>query len=154
MSSIRDVLAEHPLFAGMDPADLDLLAGCGANVRFPAGSRILTEGAPAERCYLLRSGRAALEVAVPGRKPLIIETLGPGEILGMSWLVAPYRWAFDATALEDVRAIGLDAVCLRGKCEADPRLGYALMSRFAMELRDRMQAARRQLLDVYRHGAV
>jgi CRP/FNR family transcriptional regulator, cyclic AMP receptor protein len=152
VKSIRDLLAEHPFFAGLDPADVDLLAGCGANVRFAAGSRILAEGEPADLFYVLRSGRAALEVSVPGRKPLVIETLGPGEILGVSWLFAPYRWAFDATALDDVSAVGLDAACLRAKCDEDTRLGYVLMSRFAVLLRDRLQAARLQLLDVYRHG--
>ena len=152
MKSIHDLLAEHPFFVGLDPVDVEVLAGCGSNVRFSAGSRILAEGEPADRFFVLRSGRAALEVSVPGRMPLVIETLGPGELLGVSWLFAPYRWTFDASALDDVSAVGLDAACLRGKCDADPRLGYALMSRFAVLLRDRLQATRLQLLDVYGHG--
>ncbi|MDH4144204.1 MAG: cyclic nucleotide-binding domain-containing protein [Acidimicrobiia bacterium] len=149
MKAIHDLLAEHPFFAELEPADLDLLAGCGANVHFRAGERILVEGEPADVFYVLRSGRVSLEIGVPGRAPLVIDTVGAGEILGVSWLVAPHRWAFDAIALGETSAVALDAACLRGKCDADPRLGYALMSRFARLLRDRLQSTRFQLLDVY-----
>jgi CRP-like cAMP-binding protein len=149
VKAIHHLLAEHPFFAGLEPADLDLLAGCGHNVHFRSGQRILAEGDPADVFYVVRSGRACLEISVPGRTPLVIQTVGPGELLGVSWLFAPHRWAFDATALAETTAVALDAACLRGKCDADPRLGYALMSRFAQLLRDRLQATRLQLLDVY-----
>lgn len=149
MQTIRDLLDEHPLFAGLDAADLDLLAGCGLITHFAAGQPIAREGQPADLFFVLRSGRAAIEVNVPGRAPLVIATAGPGEVLGVSWLFPPYRFAFDAVALEGTSAIALDAACLRGKCEADPRLGYALMVRFARLLRDELQATRLRLLDVY-----
>jgi len=63
--------------------------------------------------------------------------------------VPPYRWGFDAKALDMVRAIALDATCLRGKCEADHDLGYEMMKRFMPVLVHRLQATRLQLLDVY-----
>ena len=72
-----------------------------------------------------------------------------GEILGASWLVPPFRWTFDARALERTRAIALDAVCVRAKCEQNPELGWDLMKRLAPVLIERMQAARLQMLDVY-----
>lgn len=152
MKSIRDLLADHPFFAELSAADVDLLAGCGANVHFAVGERVLTEGQPADVFYVLRSGRVALEISVAGREPLVIETLGAGEVLGVSWLFPPYRWSFDATAIEDTSAVAVDGACLRLKCDADPRLGYALMLRFSAVLRERLQATRLQLLDVYRHG--
>jgi len=48
-----------------------------------------------------------------------------------------------------VRAIGIDARCLRGKCDADHHLGYELMMRFMPVLIERLNAARMQALDVY-----
>ena len=62
-----------------------------------------------------------------------------GEVLGWSWLFPPYRWHFDARALEPVRAIAFDGACLRGKCEADHELGYELMQRFAQVLIERLR---------------
>ena len=90
----------------------------------------------------------ALEISAPTRS-LTIQTLGEDEIVGASWLVAPYRWGFDAKALELTRAISMDAACLRGKCEDDHDLGYEMMKRFTPVLIQRLQATRLQILDVY-----
>lgn len=143
------VLAEHPPFSGLSDIDLAVVAACGQNTSFEAGSCLFREGDPADRFFLLRHGRLALEVAEPGRGPLVIETIGPGEVVGFSWLFPPYRWQFDGNALTRIRAVVFDGACLRGKCDDDPRLGYELMKRFSSVMTDRMQSARIRLLDLY-----
>jgi len=149
MQTLEPVLAEHPFFQGLAPEYLRVLVGCASNVRFEAGQQIFREGEEANEFYLIRHGKVALEVYVPGRGSITIQTLGVGEILGWSWLVPPYQWRFDARAVELVRAIALDGKCLRTKCEDDPRLGFALLKRFAHVMTERLQATRLQLLDVY-----
>ena len=143
------IVREHPFFAGLDEDTLKFVAGCGRNVRFNAGEYLFRTDGPADEFFLLRHGRVALDIAAPGRAAITIETLGPGELVGVSWLVPPYRWHHDARAVELVRAIGMDAKCLRQKCEGDPKVGYEMMKRFAPLLADRLQAMRLQLLDVY-----
>ena len=91
----------------------------------------------------------ALEIKAPGRGAITFQTLGEGEVVGVSWLIPPYRWSYDAKALELIRAIAMDAACLRGKCEADHDLGYEMMKRFMPVLIQRLQATRLQILDVY-----
>jgi CRP-like cAMP-binding protein len=81
-----------------------------------------------------------------------IQTVGPGELLGWSWLMPPYRWHFDARALEQTRALSFDGTCIRNKCETDHRLGYELMKRLAYVFTQRLEASRLQLLDVYGRG--
>ena len=99
---------------GMKQEHMDLLVGCASNVRFETGQFILREGEEANSFYLLRQGKAALEIHAPGRGPISIQTLGAGEVLGWSWLVPPYRWRFDARATELTRAIALTAnACAR-----------------------------------------
>src|SRR4029453_15972243 len=99
--------------------------------------------------YVLRHGSVALEMFVPARGTAVIETIEAGEVLGWSWLFEPYRWHFDARALSLVRATAFDGACMRGKCDADPALGYDLMGRFAQVLIGRLQSTRLRLLDVY-----
>ncbi len=82
-------------------------------------------------------------------RPIVIETIEAGEVLGWSWLFPPYRWHFNARALEPIRAIMLDGVCLREKGEIDHDLGYELVKRMAHILIERLQSTRLQLLDVY-----
>jgi CRP/FNR family transcriptional regulator, cyclic AMP receptor protein len=149
MKTIETTLHDVRLFEGMTPADLELIAGCGSNVRFQTGELVFRNGDDAETFYVIRHGSVALETFVPGRGPVTIETLEAGDVLGWSWLFPPYRWHFDARALSLVRATSFDGACLRGKCENDPRLGYDLMSRFAQVVIARLQWTRMRLLDVY-----
>jgi len=149
MAGLEKILLQHPFFRGLEAGLGSLVAGCSRNVLFEAGRYLLREGAPAQEFYLIRQGNVALEVSAPGRPAVVFLTLGEGEIVGASWLVPPYRWTCDARAVKPVHALGIDAECLRTKCEADHDLGYELMKRCQSMLIRRLHATRLQLLDVY-----
>lgn len=149
MRTLDTLIVGSPAFSGLDQGQLELIAGCGRNVVHTAGSRLFREGDPADTFFLVRRGVVALDAYVPGRGEVTVETVGPGEIAGWSWLVAPHRWHFTGRAVEPVRAVEFDGACLRTKCEQDPLLGYDLLTRFAQLLVERLQATRLQLMDVY-----
>jgi CRP/FNR family cyclic AMP-dependent transcriptional regulator len=151
--NLEQILREHAFLDGMDRAACNLVYGCAQEVNFEGGTYLFREGEAADQLYLIRHGRVALEVAIPERGSVAFQTLGKDEIVGVSWLVPPYRWAYDAKALELVRAIAIDARCLRDECERDHDFGYELMMRFIPILIERLQATRFQVLDVYgSHG--
>ncbi len=149
METLERLLRNHMFFQDLDPGYLALLVGCAANVRFSEGSLLMREGDQADRFFLIREGKVAVQVVPPSGSPIVVQTLGDGEVVGFSWLFGPHEYEFDVQALTPVRAFGLDGVCLRGKCEEDPRLGYELMQRFAQIAVQRLQAARLRLLDMY-----
>lgn len=151
IKGLEHVLDTHPIFAGMDPDTRHLIAGCGKNVVCEAGQYFIKEGDKADTFYLVRHGRAALEVHVPGREPLIISTVTENEVLGWAWLTPPYRWHFDVRAMDQLRAVEIDAVCLRKKCEDDPAVGLAFYRNFTPLIASRLDATRLQLIDVYGH---
>ncbi len=128
---------------------MELVVSCASNVRFDAGTYIFKEGSDANAFYLIREGLVALEISAPQCKPIILETLGAGDILGWSWLLPPFQWKFNAHASTSLRAIVLDGRCLRAKCEDNHDLGYELLKRFAKIMERRLEAVRYQLLDVY-----
>lgn len=148
VKTVGEIVRDHPFFEGLEGRFCDVICGCAANAHFQPGDHLFHEGDPADQFYLIREGCVALEIAGPGRA-VTFQTLHRGEIVGVSWLVPPYRWSFDARATEFTRAIAMDAACLRGKCEADHDLGYALMKRFMPVLIERLQSTRLQILDVY-----
>jgi len=154
MRGIDALLSEHPFFKDLPPDDLAFIAGCGKNVRFREGEYIFREGEPADHFYVIRHGRVALEIFAPERGPLVTEMIGEGGVVGWSWLFPPYRWSSDARAVEDTVAVALDGVCLREKCEREPRLGYELMRRFAQIIMERLHATRVRLLDIYGRAPV
>ena len=146
---LEPVLAAHPFFHDLDAEHLEVVVGCATNTRFLADEQLFGEGDPADSFYLVRSGRIALDVSVPGRGNRVVQTIEEGDVLGWSWLFPPYKWTVSARATEPTRALTMDGKCLRQKCEDDPKLGYELMKRFAGVMVERLYSTRIQLLDVY-----
>jgi CRP-like cAMP-binding protein len=152
MIEIADILRQHPFTQGLDEEIVDLIAGCAKNVVFREGQYVFRGGESAEYFFLVRHGTVALEMFVPGRGPLTFLTVKSGEILGSAWLLPPYRYTYDARAVELTRAIAFQCDCLRDKCEADHHVGYEMMKRFMPPLIERLQMARLQSVDVYGQG--
>jgi CRP-like cAMP-binding protein len=150
MTTARELIEAHPFLAGCDPAAGQQLATVGHRTHFPAGSSIFVEGGRADRFWLVQDGHIRLDLQLPGAGPVIIETLGSGDVLGWSWLFPPYQWKFGATAIEPTVAVEFDGAGVRQLCDADPSLGYQLMQRFIRVVVQRLQATRFRLLDLYR----
>ena len=147
--NLTDILRQHPFLAGLSEDHMQVLVGCASNVRFAEGAPLIHEGEIANKFYLVRAGRIALETDVNARGKIRIQTVGPGDVLGWSWLISTFRWHFNALAVADVRAVALDGECLRKKCEDDHDFGYEMLSRFSRVMERRLEATRVQLLDLY-----
>jgi CRP-like cAMP-binding protein len=147
-------LAAHPFLHGMSSDQLDILAGAASDVTFPARHRLFEDGGPANRFWLIQSGHVSLDLYVPGDGPVVIETIGMGELLGWSWLFPPFRWAFGAVAAVPVEAFEFDARAVRECCAADPDLGYELNQRVTRVLAKRLQSTRIRLITLSGHSAV
>jgi CRP-like cAMP-binding protein len=149
MESIERILAEHPFFEDLDPRYIQMIAGCASEASFKAGEFIFREGDLATHFWLIRQGKVTLETFAAGRGPIILQTLDAGDVMGWSWIVAPFKKQYDARTLELTRVIAFDAMCIRGKCDEEPKLGYELYKRFSQIIGQRLQATRLQLLDLY-----
>jgi len=142
-------LASFPLFDALTQSQLTAIADLSRTVTFAAGERLFYEGQDAQHCWLIRSGRVTLDTDLPGAGPLVIQTIGPGDLLGWSWLVPPYRWHFGATVSEPLVADEIDAVALRALADKDPTLGYPLVRALFRALLSRLNGTRARLLDLY-----
>ena len=142
-------ISAHPFFAALTDAQLVALAEDAITETFTAGQRLFDEGGIADRFWLIEHGSIALDMRVPGRGDQIVETLGPGTVLGWSWLHPPYRWHFRAVARLATTAIAFDAASVRRRCDADPAFGYAMLRSFTPVITERLQATRLRLLDLY-----
>ncbi|MBF6223063.1 cyclic nucleotide-binding domain-containing protein [Nocardia abscessus] len=144
-------LAEFGRLAALSKEELTTLVRAGRDVAFPAGHRVIGEGRPADRCWLIRHGRILLDAQVPGRGNVVLQTLSGGDLLGWSWLVPPYRWHFGAVTAEPVEAVEFDAATLNELADRDPRFGRALALMLFEALLERLQATRARLLDLYQN---
>ena len=137
---------DHPFLKGFKAEHLALLAANALPAHFQAGEIIFREGEMANRFYLLTAGAVVLETYTKDRGSAVVDKIGAGDVLGWSWLMAPYKWRFDARAVKPTNAIIFFGTNLREQCESDPRLGYELMKRVTKVVITRLQASRHQSL--------
>jgi CRP/FNR family transcriptional regulator, cyclic AMP receptor protein len=139
-------LAAHPFLRGMPADQLGTLAETACDVTFPAKHRLFEEGGNANRFWLIQCGHVSLDLHIPGQGPVVIESIGMGELLGWSWLIPPYRWAFGAVAATALEVFEFGAPGVRERCANDPVLGYELNQRINRVLAKRLQATRTRLI--------
>ncbi|MFG2415417.1 Crp/Fnr family transcriptional regulator [Streptomyces goshikiensis] len=141
--------------AGALPAEhRSRLMDIAREVNFPESARLFSEGGRADRFWIVRTGIVALDVHVPGRQPAVIERLGPGELVGCSWMLQPSAWRLGAVATTPVRTYEFDAAGVRTMMDTDPAFGSAMGHWVAQVLAHRLHAARIRLLDLYApHGS-
>lgn len=148
LTDLQPALEKHPFLENMPPDAMALLTGCARNVHFNEGEELVHSGDEADSFFLVRKGRVTLSTTSSSSE-LVVASLGPGELVGWSWIIAPYRHRFDARAAEPTVCFELDGKCLRGKCESDPLLGYELLKRVSSTLGHRLDDLQVRLLDVY-----
>jgi CRP/FNR family transcriptional regulator, cyclic AMP receptor protein len=147
---LEAAVAAHPFFIGISPPHIRLLADCAMRSQFTTGQVIFRKGETANRFYLIERGKVALESSA-GNDVVTIGEVGPGDLLGWSWIFPPYLWHFDARAVEPTTAIFMYGTILRQYCEADPALGYELFKRMSEVMMHRLQAAREKLSEAIKN---
>jgi len=136
--------------SGLSPHALERLAECcAATASYPAGATIMREGSATDPFGIVTSGRVALRLLVPERGPVTILTVEPGDIIGWSALVPPYRATSTAVATEPTTVLAFDLRRLRAVLREDPALAATLYPRVLEAVARRLTATRHQLLDLY-----
>jgi CRP-like cAMP-binding protein len=139
-------LVTQRFLRGMPARHLDALARAASEVMFPSRHRIFADGDYADKFWLVESGRVALDVLVPGEGLAVIGGVGIGGLVGWSWLLPPYRWAFGAVCVTEVRAFQFNAEAVRDLCATDPAFRYELTGRLFQVVAGRLQDTRTRLI--------
>jgi CRP/FNR family transcriptional regulator, cyclic AMP receptor protein len=140
---------EHPFFHEFDPHIVRTLVPKASERTYDVGEYLAEEGTPCHEFLLVFEGKVALEIGAADRPRVTVQTVGPGEVVGWSWLVPPYEWRFDARAVKATRVISLDAPTVRHTLDAHPAFGYRFLARLLPVLAERLENTRVQLLDIH-----
>jgi CRP/FNR family cyclic AMP-dependent transcriptional regulator len=132
---------------GVSDDHLARLAEVTTLITVPAGHRFFAAGTVARQFWLIRAGQVAMDVDVPGQGRIVVETLGRGDLIGVSWFFPPFQWQFGAVAVQPTEALELDAAAVRQRCDEDPELGYQITRRLVTVVAKRLQATRRRMLE-------
>lgn len=145
--SLVKLLMQHEFFRDLAPEVVEFIAANGRITNLDTDEILFEHAQPAERFYLIQDGRITVGVPAIEGPSLEVQTLGPGEVLGWSWLIPPYRWNFRGRVIEAAEVVEFNGKAILDRCESDPAFGYPLMKRFAALMSERLEAARRKMMD-------
>jgi CRP-like cAMP-binding protein len=139
-----------PVLDRLSPAVRERLEALVHPMRFDANAKVLREGVDTPFLGVIDTGRVALRLRVPelGER-LTIVTVEPGELIGWSAVVAPYRATVDAIATEPTTVLALDAGLLRDRLSSDCELAAELLPLILGSVSQRLAGSWQQLLDMF-----
>ena len=117
-----DTLSRVPLFADLDPEELQLIADAMRERTFGSGETVTVEGEPGDSFYVVEAGEA--EILVQGQPH---GTVRPGGYFGEIALLTGSGRAATIKATTDLHCYCLAALDFRTVVEGNPAIALKLM---------------------------
>ncbi len=149
-ATIRQLIAENGFFRGLDDASIDFLAANARPRQLAEGHVLFHQGEPADHFYLMRDGHLCLEIPAIEGPALELQDIGPGQLVGWSWLIPPGQWNFQARARTAIDVLEFDGTAVLEHCEAEPRFGFEIARRFSGLMSERLQFARQKMMQAWK----
>ncbi|MBZ5546656.1 MAG: cyclic nucleotide-binding domain-containing protein [Acidobacteriia bacterium] len=132
----------HELLNGLSSAEVEGVLALGTRLIVPAGTSLFRLGSPADRLFLTERGRIRLTLPMQVRgheEDILVEERSPGQTVGWSALIPPYRFTLTATAPLETEVIALPRESLREHFAAHPAVGYKIALNLAVVIGHRLQ---------------
>jgi len=142
-------LGQTELLSHLTDEEIEFLESVAIESEYEEGDVLFEEDSEAARFHIVISGKVGLELVSPRRRPIVIQTLGRGDLVGLSWFFPPHTWSWRARAMDVTKTLNFDAAAVRAKCAEDRNLSEQILRMVAGEAVDRLHATRTQLLDLY-----
>ena len=137
----------------MPPRDSDLLLelppdqaaqilALGTPMSLQKGETLFLLGAEATNLYLVLAGRVRLTLPMhleEREEDVLVEERVPGQLLGWSALIPPYRFTLKGTATVETELLALPGRELLSHLSDRPEVGCAVMSNLARIIGQRLQ---------------
>jgi CRP/FNR family cyclic AMP-dependent transcriptional regulator len=133
--AITDTLGAIPLFAGLRPPELELLAQRMRQRRYREGEAIFHRDDPGAALYVILSGRVKIHNESPDGTDVIITVLSVGDFFGELSLLDGSERSADATTLEPTEMLMLTRSELEEAIERNPRIAINMLSSLATRVR-------------------
>lgn len=141
----------HRFFKGIPSKYEKLIQANSSVITLPKGEHVFENGRPANSFFLILKGKVRLlaeeqDVRFDTEAKMgLLQELGPGEVVGWSWVIQPYRWRFFAVAFTDVQMLVVNGVALRKAMAKDHLFAYEIYKRLVPVMNDRLIASRQRL---------
>ena len=142
IAAVKDCLSAVSLFSGLADKELTLLAAAARGTTFRKNARVFEEGATADCCYVLTSGRAKVVLNTEDGGEVLISAVVPGDLVGEVALLDGFTRSAALVAVESCHFLIIPASALdtlRGNTAFERKL----VARVTSTLRDSTEHVRR-----------
>ncbi len=147
-----DALRSCVLFTGFSEKQLSDLAELVEGEHLQDGQIIFAQDDPADRLYVLLSGRVAIRFKPHDGDMLTVTEIGQGGVFGWSAALGRRSYTSSAVCLQAGDALGLRGTDLRRLCEAQPETGVVILERLAEVIAQRLRSTHEQVVELLRLG--
>ena len=130
------------LLKGLTPEEAERMLALGLRVTLSSGAELFPLGAEAESLYVINRGRIRLTLPLEvrgGERDVLVEERLPGQTVGWSALIPPYRFTLRATAPLQTEVTVFSREALREHFAAYPAVGFAVSLNLAAVIGQRLQ---------------
>jgi CRP/FNR family transcriptional regulator, nitrogen oxide reductase regulator len=140
----RSVVADLPMFAGLEANKLDEILKQAQPVRYPKGTNVFDQDAVAKSFFVLLHGHLRVTKLTPNGQQVVVRFVAPGEIFGIAKAIGRTTYPGTATAV-------VDSVALVWPSAAWPRLverNPALAANALQTVGSRLQEAHTRVVEM------
>ena len=146
ISEIQNTLEKCELFKGFEKTNIEKIASLCEVETYEAGEYVFHQGDFGESIYIIAEGHLFLERSVdlgPRQGSAVIGMLGKGRAFGCwsALLDEPHNLMSSAVCKKTTKVIVLSGRSLRDIMLSNTRLGFKVLQRICLLLRDRIQGA-------------
>jgi len=137
-----ELLRRYPFFSLLNESQLKAIAMITDERTYPKDTILFKENTPATKLCLLLEGDIDLVYSGGGEGAIVnalVGSIAPGEVLGVSSMIEPYRFISSVRATVPIKVLEIDSIALLALCEVDTKMGYALMSNIATAVLERLK---------------
>ena len=126
-------LRQVPMFRGIEPSRLKLLAFTSERISFSAGQTFFAQGDAADAAYVILDGTAEVVLATP-EGPLKLAEFGRNAIVGEMGILTDTPRSATVVALEATSALRIDKRVFLDLLTQFPQMSIAVMRELAARL--------------------
>lgn len=145
----EQMLSFGSFLARLSPRVRERLLALGESFRHAEGETIFREGDPALHFFIVKTGRVAIDIHIPGKGRRSILTIGPGDVFSWCAVVEPRIETGTVRTVADSEIIGIKGGTLMDLCREDTEFGFEFYRAVAEVIAGRLTATRLQMLDVF-----
>ena len=142
-----NLLRNTNLFADLPDKELGEVAKIAWLENFNAGSDVFEENEIASTIYVVSEGKAAVKMRSRKGQEVIVDEVGPGEVVGWSAVLEDQTFTAAVQAVEDSTLIALDGAMLRQLFEQNHGIGCRVLQNIAAVVSRRLAHLRERLVD-------